>query len=178
MGSCYVESAGVGHIDNDLKQNKVTVTGSAKGESLILKLCKYGKHAEIWTDSKPSAAGKSSGEPKEDGNEKAAFVASSTATMAKHETEQQKQQPEKKRQAEESKPAFPPPTETTKTAPTVPATAASGDVIASKDSIDVPELKPLDFPAPKKNRTEQRVPRLLSTASAIGGVGEKRERER
>ncbi|KAK8960284.1 hypothetical protein KSP40_PGU001715 [Platanthera guangdongensis] len=138
---------GVGRIDIDSKQNKVTVTGSANGESLIQKLCKYGKQAEIWPDSKPSAAGKSSGEPKEDENENAASAASSTATVASPETEQQKQQPEQKQQAEESKPAPPPPAETTKAAPAVPATATSGDVTASKDSIDPPELKPSEPPA-------------------------------
>lgn len=119
---------GVGNIDIDSKQNKVTVTGSATADSLIQKLGKYGKQAEIWPETKVSAAGKVSGEPKEEGKEKDASVSTVIATPP--ETDQQQPVTEKKQQAEEAKQVPPPPpAETTKT-------ASSGEVTGSPDNIE------------------------------------------
>ncbi|CAI0551156.1 unnamed protein product [Linum tenue] len=44
---------GVYTTDVDLRQQKVTVIGNVEGETLIRKLVKTGKHAELWPESNP-----------------------------------------------------------------------------------------------------------------------------
>ena len=43
---------GVNNIDIDLRQHKVVVTGNVNSETLIRRLTKAGKHAELWPESK------------------------------------------------------------------------------------------------------------------------------
>ncbi|KAM6577852.1 hypothetical protein CsatB_029689 [Cannabis sativa] len=55
---------GVYKTDIDLKQQKVTVTGNVDSQTLIKKLVKTGKHAELWPDPKADSKGKKQGKGK------------------------------------------------------------------------------------------------------------------
>ncbi|XP_062084810.1 heavy metal-associated isoprenylated plant protein 35-like [Humulus lupulus] len=55
---------GVYKTDIDLKQQKVTVTGNVDSQTLIKKLVKTGKHAELWPDPKAESKGKNKGKGK------------------------------------------------------------------------------------------------------------------
>lgn len=52
MFVCY---SGVYNIDIDLRQHKVVVTGDVDSETLIKKLVKTGKHAELWPEAENKA---------------------------------------------------------------------------------------------------------------------------
>ncbi|KAI4301767.1 hypothetical protein L6164_035014 [Bauhinia variegata] len=59
---------GVYNVNIDLRQQKATVTGNVDGETLIKKLIKTGKHAELWpekADSKKKKKGKSDNKEKQ-----------------------------------------------------------------------------------------------------------------
>ncbi|XP_020573387.1 heavy metal-associated isoprenylated plant protein 35-like [Phalaenopsis equestris] len=102
---------GVYSIDINSKQNKVTVTGSTDAESLIRRLIKYGKHAELWPEKKPAASLSSSPE--------AASDADTNPDAPVPKTDQQLLNTEKQQQPEElNNETIPsPPTESTATAP-------------------------------------------------------------
>lgn len=113
---------GVYAIDIDAKQNRVTVAGNVDAESLIQKLVKYGKHAELLQEKNPTitttnssnaAAPTAKTEPK--GNEKAAPAATAAATAAVPDTKE-------KKQAEKGKAVIESPE-------TSPAAAASSDEV-------------------------------------------------
>lgn len=57
---------GVYKINIESQQQKVTVTGNVDGQTLVKKLLKTGKHAELWPEKPPSAKEKKAGK----GNEK------------------------------------------------------------------------------------------------------------
>ncbi|PKU63718.1 heavy metal-associated isoprenylated plant protein 35 [Dendrobium catenatum] len=132
---------GVYDIDINSKQNKVTVTGKVDAESLIRRLVKYGKHAELWPEKKADAAN-SSGEAAIDTKAK---VASATAVPK---TERKLPNTEKQQQTEEDKNKTTPPP-TTEAKPTDSAAAAasaamSGAFSASEPNTDAP--KPNEMP--------------------------------
>ncbi|KAL0918579.1 hypothetical protein M5K25_010595 [Dendrobium thyrsiflorum] len=128
---------GVYEIDINSKQNKVTVTGKVDAESLIRRLVKYGKHAELWPETKPAAAN-SSGEAATDAKAK---VASATAVPK---TESQLPNAEKQQQTEEGENKTTPPPTTEAKATDSAAAAMSGAFSASKPNTDAP--KPNDMP--------------------------------
>ncbi|KAK6159876.1 hypothetical protein DH2020_003257 [Rehmannia glutinosa] len=55
---------GVEFVDVDTKQQKVTVYGSADADTLMKKLAKSGKHAELWPQQKPEKMERFSGDGK------------------------------------------------------------------------------------------------------------------
>lgn len=64
----FLNFSGVFTATIDQHQQKVTVTGNVNVETLLRKLVKAGKHAEIWPE-KPDGKGKSSGNTKKNKNE-------------------------------------------------------------------------------------------------------------
>ncbi|KAJ1385556.1 Heavy metal-associated domain, HMA [Sesbania bispinosa] len=54
---------GVYDINIDLRQQKVVVTGNVDGNTLIKKLTKAGKHAELWPEKPPESKKKKQGKP-------------------------------------------------------------------------------------------------------------------
>ncbi|KDP28127.1 hypothetical protein JCGZ_13898 [Jatropha curcas] len=60
---------GVYMTDVDSRQHKVTVTGNVDAETLIKKLARSGKHAELWPE-KPEKKDNESGKSKTDGKQK------------------------------------------------------------------------------------------------------------
>ncbi|KAL2325534.1 hypothetical protein Fmac_024592 [Flemingia macrophylla] len=62
---------GVLNVDIDLRQQKVVVTGNVNSETLIKKLTKAGKHAELWPQKPDSRKKKKQTDPESSNNEEA-----------------------------------------------------------------------------------------------------------
>ncbi|PKA62252.1 Heavy metal-associated isoprenylated plant protein 26 [Apostasia shenzhenica] len=108
---------GVYAIDIDTKQNRVTVTGDVDPETLISRLLKHNKHAELLTDKKSSTNDSSdgpAGDPKSKNKEKAAVPVDSVEPKK----EEKPANTVNKQQAEGAKPAALP---ETSAVPPVPA---------------------------------------------------------
>ncbi|XP_020589564.1 heavy metal-associated isoprenylated plant protein 35-like [Phalaenopsis equestris] len=80
---------GVYDIEIDANQNRVTVTGNIDGESLVQKLLKYGKHAELLTEKSPTPA-TSAAKIESNGKEKAVPAATAPETEEKKQSEKGK----------------------------------------------------------------------------------------
>ncbi|KAG0488115.1 hypothetical protein HPP92_006926 [Vanilla planifolia] len=91
---------GIYSVDIESKQNRATVIGNVEAETLIRRLLKHGKHAELWPVEKPSNPSSSpaaGGDAEAKGNEKAPTTVS--------QTEAKQANSEKSSQADEGKAA-------------------------------------------------------------------------
>lgn len=69
MSQYFVQSTGVYTVNIDAQLHKVSVTGNIDAQTLIRKLVKTGKHAEMWPE-KPAGGGKDKKGGKQNGNDK------------------------------------------------------------------------------------------------------------
>lgn len=182
--------AGVYEIEIDSRQNKVTVTGNVEAETLLRKLLKSGKHAELWPVEKkpnnpnpnpnPNGKGKNKEKEKDAGKEKDAAksnepnenktekppekstAATKPETATKPAAEAAASQPEKV-------------TPTTKPAETdtkpVPSTEVSGSTSSNKES---PKPDPKPEKPPKSSEPETKP---ADTATKSGSSSKKKEKK-
>ncbi|KAG0450658.1 hypothetical protein HPP92_026597 [Vanilla planifolia] len=139
---------GVQMVDVDSKQNKVTVTGNVDAEALIQRLLKYGKHAEVWPETKLTESNSSG------------VVSRDTVVKVEEkviQAEQHAASAKNKQEAEEGKDTSPAETNST----VKPDASPSGDVAEVKSNKNEPEEtekdseKPIDAGEASSEATEK-----------------------
>ncbi|KAI0529620.1 hypothetical protein KFK09_002174 [Dendrobium nobile] len=144
---------GVYSIEIDAQQNRATVTGNVDAESLVQKLLKYGKHAEVLPQknsagTNSSAAASPAVKTEAKGNEKAGSGAAAVAAVPAPETEE-------KKKAEKGKAAESP--------ESPPATAAASDEVTA--------------PKPETDATSQAEKSISEKAAASDASSKKKGKE-